>query len=212
MYPMPIIDSIFYIIILIFSIVIHEVAHGYIAYRFGDMTAKEQGRLTLNPLSHLEWFGSVILPGILILSGTGFVFGWAKPVPFNPLRLKNQRSGTLAVASAGIVVNLFIATFFGLLMRIFVGQGVLDVTSSTYAILQVIVFLNLVLALFNLMPIPPLDGSKILFSLLGEKFRRYEYVTEKYSLVLLLIFVFFIWRFITPILFSLFSLITGQSF
>lgn len=209
---MTILDSLFYIIILIYSIVIHEVAHGYIAYRWGDTTAKDEGRLTLNPLSHLEWFGSVILPGLLILSGTGFVFGWAKPVPFNPSRLRNERKGTLAVASAGIIANLFIAVFFGLLIRILVAQGALDVASSTFAILKVIVFLNLVLAVFNLMPVPPLDGSKILFSILGDKFRKYEYMTEKYSLLLLVFFVFFVWRFISPILFGLFSLVSGQIF
>lgn len=209
---MSIIDSVFYIVILIFSIVIHEVAHGYVAYRFGDTTARDQGRLTLNPLSHLEWFGSVILPAILILSGTGFVFGWAKPVPYNPFRLRNERWGTLAVASAGIVVNLFIAVFFGVLMRVLLLNGIIDSGASAYAILKVIVFLNLVLALFNLMPVPPLDGSKILFSLLGQKFRKYELYMERYSIAILLVFVLFVWQFVAPLLFSLFSIITGQMF
>lgn len=209
---MSIIDSLFYIIILICSIVIHEVAHGYIAYRWGDTTAKDQGRLTLNPLSHLEWFGSVILPGILILSGTGFVFGWAKPVPYNPTNLRNRRWGTLAVASAGILMNLFVAVFFGILARVLLDQGVISVATSTYALLKVIVFLNIVLALFNLMPVPPLDGSKILFSILGSRFSKYEYTMERYSIILLLFFVFFVWRYIAPILFYLYALITGQSF
>lgn len=209
---MSIIDSVFYIVILIFSIVIHEVAHGYVAYRFGDTTARDQGRLTLNPLSHLEWFGSVILPAILILSGTGFVFGWAKPVPYNPFRLKNERWGTLAVAAAGIVVNLFVAVFFGMLMRVLLLNGIIDTGASAYAILKVIIFLNIVLAFFNLMPVPPLDGSKILFSLLGQKFRKYELFMERYSIVILLFFVLFVWQFIAPLLFSMFSVITGQVF
>lgn len=209
---MSIIDSVFYIVILIFSIVIHEVAHGYVAYRFGDTTARDQGRLTLNPLSHLEWFGSVILPAILILSGTGFVFGWAKPVPYNPFRLKNERWGTLAVAAAGIVVNLFVAVFFGMLMRVLLLNGIIDTGASSYAILKVIIFLNIVLAFFNLMPVPPLDGSKILFSLLGQKFRKYELFMERHSIVILLFFVLFVWQFIAPLLFSMFSVITGQMF
>ena len=125
--PMSIIDSIFYIVVLIFSIVIHEVAHGYVAYLWGDNTAKDEGRLTLNPLSHLEWFGSVILPGLLILSHAGFVIGWAKPVPYNPANLRNKKWGTLAVASAGIIVNLFIALVFGLLIRILIAKGLLTV-------------------------------------------------------------------------------------
>ncbi len=209
---MSIIDSVFYIVILIFSIVIHEVAHGYVAYRFGDTTARDQGRLTLNPLSHLEWFGSVILPAILILSGTGFVFGWAKPVPYNPFRLRNERWGTLAVVAAGIVVNLFVAIFFGMLMRVLLLNGIIDTGASTYAILKVIIFLNIVLAFFNIMPVPPLDGSKILFSLLGQKFKKYELFMERYSIVILLFFVVFVWQFVAPVLFKLFSVITGQMF
>ncbi|MDQ5949957.1 MAG: hypothetical protein QG563_464, partial [Patescibacteria group bacterium] len=122
---MTLIFSIFYIIILIFSIVIHEIAHGYVAFLWGDNTAKNQGRLTLNPLSHIEWFGSVILPGILILSGAGFVFGWAKPVPYNPANLRNKRWGTLAVASAGVIVNMCIALVFGVLTRVLIAQGVI---------------------------------------------------------------------------------------
>ncbi|MDQ5961853.1 MAG: hypothetical protein QG669_245 [Patescibacteria group bacterium] len=209
---MTLIFSIFYIIILIFSIVIHEIAHGYVAFLWGDNTAKNQGRLTLNPLSHIEWFGSVILPGILILSGAGFVFGWAKPVPYNPANLRNKRWGTLAVASAGVIVNMCIALVFGVLTRVLIAQGVIITDSSTYEILQTIVGLNLVLAIFNLIPVPPLDGSRILFSLLGDKFQKYEYLLERYSLMLLLFVVFFLSRFIAPVLFFLYTLITGQTF
>ncbi len=209
---MTLIFSIFYIIILIFSIVIHEIAHGYVAFLWGDNTAKNQGRLTLNPLSHIEWFGSVILPGILILSQAGFVFGWAKPVPYNPDNLRNRRWGTLAVASAGVIVNLFIAIFFGLITRVLIAKGVILTESSTYDILHTIVGLNLVLAIFNLIPLPPLDGSRILFSLLGDKFQKLEYILEKYSFMILILFVFVLWKFIAPVLFFAYTLITGQSF
>ena len=209
--PMSIIDSIFYIVVLIFSIVIHEVAHGYVAYLWGDNTAKDEGRLTLNPLSHLEWFGSVILPGLLILSHAGFVIGWAKPVPYNPANLRNKKWGTLAVASAGIIVNLFIALVFGLLIRILIAKGLLTVQMSAYLILQMIVVLNIVLAIFNLVPVPPLDGSRILFALLGDKFRKYEYFLERYSIVLLLFFVLFAWKVISPVIFLLYMFFSGQS-
>jgi Zn-dependent protease len=209
---MTLIFSIFYIIILIFSIVIHEIAHGYVAFLWGDNTAKNQGRLTLNPLSHIEWFGSVILPGILILSQAGFVFGWAKPVPYNPENLRNRRRGTLAVASAGVIVNLFIAIFFGLITRILIAKGVILTESSTYDILHTIVGLNLVLAIFNLIPLPPLDGSRILFSILGDKFQKLEYMLEKYAFVILILFVFVLWKYIAPVLFFLYTLITGQTF
>lgn len=207
---MSIIDSLFYIVILICSIVIHEVAHGYVAYMWGDTTAKDDGRLTLNPLKHLEWFGSVILPGLLILSHAGFVFGWAKPVPYNPDNLRNRRWGTLAVASAGIIVNFFIALVFGLGMRVMIAQGL--GTVQVISVMGLIVFVNILLAFFNLMPVPPLDGSRILFSLLGEKFRRYEYMLERYALIVLLIFIFFVWQFVSPAISWTFTLITGQLF
>src|SRR3989344_6121618 len=101
-------DSIFYIIILIMSVVIHEFSHGYVAEYFGDKTARYAGRLTLNPLVHLDIFGSIILPTLLVLTHAPFLFGWAKPVPYNPDNLSNKKWGTIAVASAGILANIFI--------------------------------------------------------------------------------------------------------
>src|SRR5574343_641006 len=111
------IDAIFYIFVLIMSIVIHEVAHGYSAYLLGDNTARLSGRLTLNPIKHLDPFGSVILPLLLILTKAGFIIGWARPVPYNPANLRNGRTGNLIVAFSGIAANLLIAIIFGLLMR-----------------------------------------------------------------------------------------------
>lgn len=200
-------QSLFYVCVLIMSVVAHEVAHGFAAYFMGDMTALHQGRLTFNPLKHLDPLGSVILPLLLVISGAGFVIGWAKPVPYNPLNLRNYRWGTILVASAGIITNLFLALIFGLFMRFAPNLGI--TSPGVYTISATIVIVNCVLALFNLMPIPPLDGSKILFALLPNSFRRYEYLLEKYGFVLVLIFVFFGWKLITPLVFKMFTFFSG---
>jgi Zn-dependent protease len=192
------------------SVVIHEVAHGYAALYFGDKTAEYAGRLTLNPLKHLDPFGSVILPLLLVLTNAPFLIGWAKPVPYNPENLRDKKIGTLWVASAGILANLAIAIFFGLVIRISVATGFLS--ASFVSLASVVVLLNIVLAIFNLIPIPPLDGSKILFTLMGNRGRKIEAIFSKYSLFILLFFIFFLWEFITPVIYFLFSLITGLNF
>lgn len=191
------------------SVVIHEVSHGYMALYFGDSTAKSLGRLTLNPIPHLDIFGSIILPGLLILTNSPFLIGWAKPVPYNPNNLRNQKLGTLAVASIGILVNFFIAIFFGLILRFSLAY---NPSQSFIDIVSIIVILNLVLGIFNLVPIPPLDGSKILFSLLPNSFYKVISFIEQYSLILFLIFLLFFSNILTPILYFLFTLITGLSF
>jgi Zn-dependent protease len=203
---MSAIDSIFYIVILIMSIVIHEVSHGFMAEHFGDPTARLRGRLTLNPLKHLELFGSIILPAVLILSHAGFVFGWAKPVPYNPDNLRNKKWGTIAVASAGILANFFIALVFGLIVRFSGGFGL---SANFYFITSAIVIVNLALGIFNLVPIPPLDGSKILFSLFPESVADKIFAFERYSLIFLLVFIVFFADYLYPILAFLFHLITG---
>lgn len=201
------IDTIFYIVILIMSVVAHEVAHGFAAYKFGDMTARDQGRLTLNPIKHLDLFGSVIVPILLILSQTGLVFGWAKPVPYNPNNLRNKKIGTIVVAGAGIVTNLAIALFFSALIRV---SPFLNIDSSALlSISSSIVLVNIVLALFNIIPIPPLDGSKILFELLPLRFRKVEAFLEAYSFLFVIIFIIFLWDKISPVIFWLFKLLTG---
>lgn len=193
------------------SVVIHEVAHGYAALYFGDKTAEYAGRLTLNPLKHLDPFGSVILPLLLIISNAPFLIGWAKPVPYNPENLNDKKMGTIWVASAGILANLAIAVFFGLVLRLSFGTGFLF-NSSFIEPVKVIVFLNIVLAIFNLIPIPPLDGSKILFTLLGNTGRKIEALSTKYSLFILLFFIFFLWKFVSPIIYLIFEIVTGISF
>ena len=212
---MQAIDGIFYVVVLIMSVVVHEFAHGYVAYRLGDDTARLQGRLTLNPLKHLDPFGSVLLPLMLILSNAGFVIGWARPVPYNPNNLKNYKKGTILVSVAGILANLFVAIMFGLVIRMAPSFGIAPyivdptIIQPFYRITTIIVLTNLVLAIFNLIPIPPLDGSKILFSLLPARLRNIENFLERWGIVVLLFFIIFLWGYVSPLIFMAFSLVTG---
>ena len=209
------IDGIFYIIVLIMSIVIHEFSHGYAAYRLGDNTARLSGRLTLNPIKHLDPFGSVILPLLLIVMKAGFVIGWARPVPYNPENLRKGRMGNMIVAFSGIAANLIVAIIFGLLIRFapILGLPMYDPLSvhPFYKISSIIVLMNLVLALFNIIPIPPLDGSKILFSFLPLKFRQIENFLEQWGMFFLLFFIIFLWSSVSPLVFVAFSFLTGLS-
>ncbi|MFA4975389.1 MAG: site-2 protease family protein [Candidatus Paceibacterota bacterium] len=201
-------NTIFYVAILIMSVVIHEVSHGFVALWFDDRTALYAGRLTLNPLKHLDIFGSVLLPLLLVLTHAPFLFGWAKPVPYNPNNFTNRKWGTVAVAAAGILANLFIAILFGLILRFSLNS---TVSIKFISIISSIVIINLGLAIFNLVPIPPLDGSKILFSLLPSSFYKVIFFFEQYSLVLILIFIVFLIDYLYPMLAFLFQLITGLS-
>lgn len=205
--PMQGIDGIFYVIILIISVIMHEVAHGLAADHFGDPTARLSGRLSLNPLRHIDMFGSIILPLVLIFSGTGVVVGWAKPVPYNPDLMKNPRLGVPAVALAGIVTNLLVALIFGLVIRFGMGSDFLS--PGFFHIASTIVLVNLVLAIFNLIPLPPLDGFRLIFSLLPFRVRRYERRVESYGILFLILFILFGWGYITPLIFYLYSVFTG---
>lgn len=200
------ISFIFQIAILIFSVVIHEVSHGYAALLQGDVTAKYAGRLTLNPIKHLDPIGSVFVPLILALIPGGLIFGWAKPVPYNPYNLKNKRWGEVIVAAAGPASNILIAAVFGLLIRF---SEVLNLPSSFVELSMVVVLMNIVLAVFNLMPIPPLDGSKILFGFFPQKTIKIRDFFNKYSLVVLLIFIFFLWQYLNPLIFWIVQILTG---
>ncbi len=196
------------IAILIMSVVIHEVSHGVAALGLGDSTAKYQGRLTLNPFSHLDPIGSVIVPMIGYLLG-GFIIGWAKPVPFNPYNLRNQKWGEAIVAAAGPISNIFIAIVFGLFIRL--GTQTFNLNETFISLASFVVIINITLAIFNLVPIPPLDGSKILFSLLPHHMQSIRHSIEKYGLILVIIFVSIIWRVLNPFIFYLFNLLTGLS-
>lgn len=179
------INSIFSIIILIFSVIAHEISHGFAAYHLGDKTAYYAGRLTMNPIKHLDLFGSIILPLILVISHSPVGFGWAKPVPYNPENIKNKRWGTLFIASAGIIMNFFIACVFGMLLRAsFVYNFA---TEGLTFILAITVMTNIGLGLFNLIPVAPLDGSKILFSILPKRFAPVFTFLERYSFFILIL-------------------------
>ncbi len=202
-------NAIFYIAVLIMSVVIHEVSHGYMAEYSGDKTARFAGRLTLNPIKHLDLFGSILLPALLVISHSPFLIGWAKPVPYNPDNLRNRKWGTIAVASAGVIANFCLAIFFGLILRF--SQG-MNVPAGFPFIISSIVLVNLSLGIFNLVPIPPLDGSKILFSLLPASSFEVVNFLERYSLILILVFVIFLSNYLFPILTFLYHLITGLAF
>jgi Zn-dependent protease len=202
------INTLFYIIILIMSVVVHEVAHGFVADRQGDPTARYAGRLTLNPLRHLDFVGSILLPVLLVIFNAGFLIGWAKPVPYNERNLRNKRYGTAIVASAGIFANLTLAVVFGISIRF---ASILGAGAPAYiSIATAITVVNILLALFNLIPIPPLDGSKILFSVAGGRVQKFKSAVEYVSLPLLLLFVFFLWpSIISPVIGFLFRVLTG---
>jgi len=190
-------------VVLILSIIVHEIAHGYAADSLGDPTARLAGRLTLNPLPHIDLMGSLLLPGLLIFTGSPIMFGWAKPVPYNPYNLKARRWGETLVAVAGSATNLFLAIIFGLVVRFAPLIG-LDQAAVTLA--ATIAFINLFLGLFNLIPFPPLDGFTVLRSVLpwnlSEGFASFEQYIRTLGIASLLVFLLVVW---------LFGLLTGSS-
>lgn len=196
-------EFIFQIAILIMSIVIHEVAHGYAARYYGDLTAEYEGRLTLNPVKHIDPVGSVFVPLLSYLFG-GFVFGWAKPVPYNPYNLKPGRWPEAFVALAGPLSNIGLAVVFGLSLRLMDNPSLSFVTITAG-----IVYINVLLAVFNLMPVPPLDGSKLLFALFPEKIYKLRGFFERYGLILVLLFIFFVWQLVAPLVSIFFTFLTG---
>lgn len=208
-------DIIFYLIVLIFSIIIHEVAHGYAANALGDPTARHAGRLTLNPLPHIDLFGSVLLPGLLVLTNAGILFGWAKPVPYNPYNLRNQRWGEFFVAIAGVATNLLFAVVFGLATRYLLESGMTAAAGAT----AIITLVNLFLGLFNLIPIPPLDGFTVLRTILPYRYSRVlagleTGFAQAGILTLIAFLLIFSFVFVQP--FSrfvsfIFAMLTGQS-
>lgn len=201
----------FSLIILLFSVIIHEVSHGYAALLLGDRTAEYQGRLTLNPIPHIDLVGTIILPAISLMLPGSFLFGWAKPVPFNPYNLRSKRWGEAIVSAAGPVSNLVLALIFGFFIRFYlIPAGMLENPISI--ICESIVAINVTLAIFNLMPIPPLDGSKIISSILPQSFMSVRHSIEGWGFFGVVIFLLFIWRFIVPVIPWMFSAITGVNF
>lgn len=198
----------FQLAVLLFSVIVHEVSHGLMALRLGDETAKILGRLTLNPIKHLDFVGSFLVPFLLVISNSPVVLGWAKPVPYNPNALyKDYKYGPLKVALAGPASNFAVAIIVGFIVRFaapFLGATVV-------ALLSFVVFLNVLLAVFNLIPVPPLDGSKILTAFLPQE---YAYRFERVGLggiLLVLLFLFFFFGVIVNITQFLSGLILGSS-
>jgi len=200
--------TIFILIVLFFSIVIHEIAHGSVAFSLGDPTAKESGRLTLNPLKHIDPVGTIFLPLILLILtfGKGPIFGWAKPVPINPYNFRDQKWGMFKVSIAGPLTNFLIALIFGLLIRIFI------LPNPLFIFFSIIAVYNFAWGIFNLVPIPPLDGSHILFTILPRKFSDFKFSLQRYGLFILLIFIFFGLDWIFRLSELFYTLISGRPF
>lgn len=175
---------------ILVAIILHEIAHGYVAYILGDDTAKNKGRLSFNPLHHIDLLGTIVLPLLLWLSNTGFMFGWARPVPINPYKLKNRPRDEILVASAGIVMNFCIAFISALLLHLvdFIPVDFIKGVLSIFLIHMTI--FNIGLAVFNAIPIPPLDGSKILFGWIQKPW-AYKFLNSyQYGLIIMVIILF----------------------
>jgi len=197
------------IVVLIYSAIIHEYMHGWMAERLGDDTAKNAGRLTMNPIPHIDLNGSIILPAILIMSGAPFLFGWAKPVPYNPNNLRDRIYGGAKVALAGPFANFIVALFFGLVLRAVFFYQPAFINQILVNFLAIIVQINLLLMVFNLLPIPPLDGSKIIMPFLPYHWKIRFLKMEQYGFFLVMAFVIFGFQFIVPVINFLFQLIVG---
>ena len=176
---------------VVFAITVHEVAHGWVAKKYGDNTAFMLGRLTLNPIKHIDWLGTVILPGLLLLTGTGFIFGWAKPVPVDGRNFKNPLHDMAIVALAGPIANLLMALGWALLARLGVIIGVEAVSVPLIYMGVAGISINLVLALVNLLPIPPLDGSRVLTGLLPTRLAWQYNQLEPYGFYILIALLYF---------------------
>lgn len=199
------------VVVLLFSIIVHEVAHGFVAYKRGDSTAKLLGRLTLNPIYHIDIFGSIILPAILILTGAP-VFGWAKPVPVNMYNLKNPKRDMIFVSLAGVTANFLLAVIAGIIMFLIRSAGAEgSFLFSVYMVMQYVIVINIVLMIFNLIPIPPLDGSRVVLFLLPRDLAQKYAKIERYGfwIILILLMTNILWKIIAPVANFLIKLLSG---
>lgn len=172
--------------IFLFSVVIHEYSHGLVAFWLGDKTAKYEGRLTLNPLAHIDPFGTIILPIILLISHSPFIFGWAKPVPINYWGLKRPKRDIIWVGLAGPLANIILAVVLSLIIKLNLNLPLFIIIFMAQAIV-----VNLILAVFNLLPIPPLDGSRVAIGLLPEKIAKHYSYIEPYGILILIGLLYF---------------------
>jgi Zn-dependent protease len=187
-----IVHALLAIVPVVLAITLHEAAHGYAALALGDTTARDQGRLTLNPLKHIDRMGTIILPGILLITQlltihrVAFMFGWAKPVPVSAWKFPNPRRGMAIVAVAGPAMNFFLAWLAAVALR---ASGEADANGLLITILSDFLVINLILGLFNLLPIPPLDGGRVVVGLLPEQLARSWAGLERYGLIIILVFI-----------------------
>jgi len=209
---MEFIHTIFFFIVLIASAIIHEYMHGWMAKQLGDKTAEYAGRLTLNPKSHIDPWGSILLPiGLYLISGGSFLFAYAKPVPYNPYNLRDGKWGPVKVALAGPAANFFLAAAFGIFIRLVYSFDLVQF-AELLPFFSIIVYTNILLGVFNMVPIPPLDGSKLLFALLPEKAAKLKMFFAQYGIFILFGFIFFGFPLIAPIMGGLYMLFTGVPF
>ena len=185
-----------YLIIVIIALTVHEFSHAWAGHMLGDVTAKQHGRLTLNPVAHIDPYSTLLLPVALILLGSPVVFGAAKPVPFNPYAVRYGKWGAALVAVAGPASNLLMAIFVGLYLR-FVSLG-----GVTGRFLLQFVFVNLAFFVFNMIPIPPLDGSRVLYAAAPSGMRDVMDQIENYGLIVIFAFLFISYSFLSPFILS----------
>lgn len=190
---------------ILFAITLHEVAHGWVARHFGDRTAEMLGRLTVNPLKHIDPIGTVLVPALALMT-TGFLFGWAKPVPVATRNLRNPRRDMMLVAAAGPIANIVMAIFWAFFVRIVGMSGMEGMTAVFFQTMgQIGVLINVILAVFNMLPIPPLDGGRVLSGLLPPHASARLEALEPYGLIIVLAFIFLAWGYLRPVI----AVVTG---
>jgi Zn-dependent protease len=203
-------ETLFFFVVLIASAIIHEYMHGWMALQLGDRTAEYAGRLTLDPRRHIDPMGTILMPLILFfVTGGRFLFAYAKPVPYNPYNLRDGKWGPVKVALAGPAANFFLAAVFGVLIRLIFSFDLVQFT-NLLPFLSIIVYTNVLLGVFNLVPIPPLDGSKLLYALLPEQAQKLRQMLNQYGMFLLFGFIFFGFKLLYPIMNGVYYVFTGM--